>query len=106
MAEAKEPEILCPSCRCPLALAGPAQSQIICARCEAVIELEARCNGVCLSCHAHSKTEDRSVCNDSSTRSAEDLQQNGSHSNSCHNDGRNKVAGAGIKALFKRLFHV
>ncbi len=53
--------LICPNCACPLS-ASQSQFQIACPRCFTWLELESKCNGVCLSCHAAKQTVNTDCC--------------------------------------------
>lgn len=53
--------LICPNCRYALS-APPSQTQVACPRCCTWLELEPRCNGVCISCHAASKAKNTGSC--------------------------------------------
>jgi|688.fasta_scaffold1040377_2 hypothetical protein len=57
--------LICPNCKYALS-APPSQTQVACPRCCTWLELEARCNGVCISCHAAKKAADTGTCASSS----------------------------------------
>lgn len=97
-------KLICPECRYPLE-SSPSQSQVICPRCTKLLELEARCNGVCLSCHAVRKADQNGgTCVELSPQSQDCSQEKQVLESSCQEG--NKGERSGIKALFKRLFHV
>jgi hypothetical protein len=55
--------LICPNCAFPLT-ASPSQTQLACPRCFTWLEMESKCNGVCLSCHGSKKTAITSSCAD------------------------------------------
>lgn len=100
-------KLVCPNCSCPLtAPLSASQAQIACPRCETWLDLEARCNGVCLSCHAAKKPENTSSCADLSSQPVERFDKSPDDNSSGTTNAKNKDGSSGLKALFKRVFHV
>lgn len=97
--------LICPNCHCPLSV-PPSQTQVACPRCGSFLELEARCNGVCLSCHAAKKAQDTGSCADLGTEQVVSIERSSANTDSAEKDIKNKEPGAGLKALIKRVFHV
>jgi len=97
--------LICPSCACPLS-ASSSQTQIACPRCFTWLELEAKCNGVCLSCHATKKAEVTGTCaepGDGVVVSIEGLSAKAKENENLSKDNSGKET---LKALFKRVFNV
>ena len=93
----------CPSCGCPLtAPLSELQTQLNCPRCSAWLELEKRCKGVCLSCHAGKKAENTGSCADTSSIPLQRFEQAAPDKQKA----KIKEASSGLRALFKRVFHV
>ncbi len=98
-------KLSCPNCHCPLT-PGSSQTQIICPRCASLLELEARCNGVCLSCHQGKKPENADICGDSADAVPIELTRSPQSEGKAQFDSKNKERRRGLKALLKRVFHV
>ncbi len=98
--------LVCPNCRCPLT-ASPSQTQVMCPRCSTWLDIDSKCNGVCLSCHAAKKASDNAgTCVDLSQGVPVSIQKSSAKSDSEKNETENKEDSSGLKALFKRVFNV
>lgn len=98
-------KLICPNCKYPLT-ASSSSTQVSCPRCETWLELEARCNGVCLSCHAAKKAENTGSCADMGEQPVTRIEKSNEANSSSATNTKNKEPGSGLKALFKRVFHV
>lgn len=97
--------LICPQCKYQLQ-APASQTQVCCPRCSTWLELEARCNGVCLSCHAAPKAENTGSCADLAAEQIVTIEKNTAKSSANPEESKNKAGRSGLKALFKRVFHV
>lgn len=86
--------LICPNCKYSLS-APPSQTQVACPRCATWLELEARCNGVCISCHAASKAESTGSCASSASDLAQAVEIESS--SAAKKDGP-------LKSLIKKVF--
>jgi hypothetical protein len=98
--------LLCPKCSCPLT-ASPSSTQVVCPRCSTWLDIDAKCNGVCLSCHAAKKASDNAgSCADISQGVPVSIQKSTVKNDSTDVETENKEHRSGLKALFKRVFNV
>jgi hypothetical protein len=98
-------KLICPNCSYQLT-ASPSQTQVACPRCDTWLELEARCNGVCLSCHALKKAESTGSCADLSAGVPVSIESSTGAKASSPEQLKNKGGAKGLKDLFKKVFNV
>jgi hypothetical protein len=97
--------LICPSCSFPLS-ASPSQTQVACPRCFTWLELEAKCSGVCLSCHASKKAEITGSCAAPGDGVPVSIEGLSSKAKANENLSKNNSSKETLKALFKRVFNV
>lgn len=98
-------KLICPQCSFPLS-AAPSQTQVCCPRCSTWLDIEQKCTGACLSCHAAKKAEATGSCADLSDAVPVSIERSSNSVVSKADPAKSEADKVSLKALIKRLFEV